>query len=56
MDEEESNEKLFEGLFKDKIEKKIIQLIVDGKDYEEIIDILVESEDGVSKWLHLITH
>jgi len=43
MNDEENNQELFEELFKDKLEKKIMVHIVEGKDDEEIIDLIIKS-------------
>lgn len=45
MSEENSIEKLFSTLLKDKFEKRIIHLIIQGKASEEIIETLISSND-----------
>ena len=45
MEEESSIKDLFETLLKEDKEKKIIRLIVDDKEPEEIVDILLNSKE-----------
>ena len=46
MSEESSIEVFFETLFNDKTEKKIMNLIIEGKDADEIVETLVSSRKG----------
>jgi len=46
MGKEKIIEDIFESLFKDKNEKIVIRLIIEGKESEEIIEKLINSHKG----------
>jgi len=49
MKEDELSSDLFESLLKDATEKKVMSLIIDGKETEEIITELLKKGEGAKK-------